>query len=300
MTRPTVGRPAAAALLFAAAIGACLCALPALSFIPKAERVANATAKANAAGSRAQALQLDLTLRVADRDPIGTGTLVTHPNGLARLELRDAADRVERHLLIGAEHTASRGGDELRKPRAFLPPLFLLQADSPETLRQALSDYGLDVEAISLAPCGPRVCYLLGDPLQVAPPPPTEEELAELAELLEAGEVPEPPPPRPTRSDRDDSEPSPPAVWIDTLSFEIVRMQSQTGVDVELGPFVAFDSVRFPESIMIREPGREPVHLDIRKVTPVNAPAADFGRAWLLAPPDSDEAGLAAPGPTSR
>ena len=77
-------------------------------------------------------------------------------------------------------------------------------------------------------------------------------------------------------------------------------MQSKSGVDVVLGPFVSFEAVRFPESIMIQEPGREPVHLDIRKVTPVNAPAADFRRAWLLAPPESDESGLAAPGPTSR
>ncbi len=296
MTRPTVDRWVVA-LLLVAGVGACLWALPALSFIPKAERIANATAKANEAGSRTQALQLDLTLRVADRDPIGTGTLVTHPNGLARLELRDAGERVERHLLLGAEHTASRSGKELRKPRAFLPPLFLLQADSPLTLRQALSDYGLDVEAVALAPCGPRICYLLGDPSRVAPPLPTEEELQA---LLEQGEPPEDPAPRPSRRVRDDSEESPPAVWIDALSFEIVKMQSQSGVDVVLGPFVAFDEVRFPESIMIQEPGREPVHLDIHKVTPVNAPAADFRRAWLLEPPGADESEPAAPGRTSR
>jgi hypothetical protein len=288
VSRRAVASRSLPALLLAAAVGVCLWALPALSFVPKAERIANAAAKANEAASRTQALQLDLTLRVAERDPIGTGTLVTHPTGLARLELRDAAEREERHLLLGAEHSASRNGEELRRPRAFLPPLFLLQADSPETLRQALSDYGLDVEAVALAPCGQRVCYLLGDPTQVAPPMPTKEELAKLAEQ---GELPEPPPPRP---ERDESEPPPPAVWIDAQSFEIVKMQSQTGVAVELGPFVAFDAVRFPESITIQEPGREPVHLDIRKVTPVNAPAADFRRAWLLTPPGSGEAGNAA------
>ena len=114
-------------------------ALPVAAFVPKADRIAKATANANRAAARSQALQLDITLRVADREPIGSGKLVTHPTGLARLELRDAADRTERHLLLGTEHSASRNGRTLDRPRAFLPPLFFLQVDSPATLEQALS-----------------------------------------------------------------------------------------------------------------------------------------------------------------
>ena len=69
---------------------ACLLVLahhPTWAFIPQAARVEQAAAERNETSGRAQALQLELTLRVAERDPIGTGVLVTHPTGLARLEL---------------------------------------------------------------------------------------------------------------------------------------------------------------------------------------------------------------------
>jgi hypothetical protein len=266
---------------------------PASPFIPKADRIAKAATEVNKAASRTQALMLELTLRVADRDPIGTGKLLTHPNGLARLELRDAAQRLERHLLLGAEHSASRGGKEIEKPRAFLPPLFLLQADSPLTLQQALSDYGLDTEAVALAPCGSQVCYVLGDPARVASPPrPRDEDLVELLadgqsleQLKQALAAEQTPAPR--REDSGDLGPGPPSIWIDSETFEIVRMQSQSGVIVEFGRIRSFEAVRFPESITIQESDREPVHLDVKSVTPVNAAAAGFQRAWLLAPPES-------------
>jgi hypothetical protein len=268
------------------------------AFVPEAERIAKATAKANDIGARTQALQLDLTLRVADREPIGTGQLITHPTGLARLELRDAGQRVERHLLLGTEHSASSNGDELDRPREFLPPLFFLQVDSPATLQQALADYGLDVDAAALAPCGKRICYVLGDRSRVAPPsPPSEEELRAAAE--EAGE-PWPPEeePEPQEESEPEAEPAPSpwslaapetepvaAIWVDAQSFEIRRIDSRSGVSVVFGPTAEYGDVRFPDSITIREPERDPVRFDILGVTPVNAPAAGFRRAWLLAPP---------------
>ena len=251
------------------------------AFVPQAERIALATAKANAAASRSQALQLDLTLRVAGREPIGTGTLITHPSGLARLELRDAAGRLERHLRVVTEYAASRNGEELERPRAFLPPLSFLQVDSPATLQQALVGYGVEFEAASVAPCGTRICYVLGDPARVAPPPPEPLEPTDQSPAThdEPRDEPEP-------SAAPAAEAAPiPTIWIDSQSFEIVRIDAQSGVVVRFGPIVEFDDIRFPDSITIDEPEREPVRFDILGITAVNAPAAGFSRSWLLTPP---------------
>ena len=78
--------------------------------------------------------------------------------------------------------------------------------------------------------------------------------------------------------------PTAPTVWVDAKTFEIVRIESHSGVTVDFGPVIAFGEVRFPESMTIREPGREPVRFDILGVVPVNAPAAEFTHTWLLAP----------------
>jgi hypothetical protein len=275
----------------------CLLGVPASAFVPEAERIARAAAKANEAASRSQALQLDLTLRVAGREPIGSGKLVTHPTGLARLELRDAAGRVERHLLIGTDHDASRNGEELERPRAFLPPLFLLQVDSPATFQQALLDFGLDLDSAALAPCGKSVCYVLGDPSRVAPPPPTPEELAEMEAKAEAmgtplleRKLPEPKDEVVLEIEEAPDAPARPApsLWVDTRTFEIIRIESRGGIIVEFGPLVAFGEVRFPDSITIQEPEREPIRFDILAVTPVNASAAGFQRAWLMTPPEPE------------
>jgi hypothetical protein len=294
-------------------------ALPARSFIPQAERVEKATAEANKASGRAQALQLELTLRVAEREPIGTGVLVSHPTGLARLELRDAQGRIERHLLQGTEHSASRDGTEIESPRAFLPPVFLLQGDSTLALRSAMTSFGLDVEAIALAPCGEKVCYIVGDPARVPPPPPpSEEELEALAkaemdaaeasggvrpardrrpptgEDEEASAASEPGDPAEVATDEaavDDASRGdsvhPPAIWIETERFEIVRVDSREGVTVEFGPVIVFGDVRFPSWLTVQEPGRDVVRLDFQQVVPVNAPAAVFKRSWLLWSPEA-------------
>lgn len=270
-----------------------LLVLPAVvhAVIPKADRIARAAAKANKAASRSQALQIDLTLRVAGREPIGSGKLVTHPTGLARLELRDAADRRERHLLLGTEHSASRNGEELEEPRAFLPPLFLLQVSSPTTLRQALADFGLDLQAAGLAPCGTALCYVLGDPARVVPPPadPAGSVDAAGAEADRAGAEQKKEPRRDGFFFETMSEPDPPpTVWIDSQSFEILRIESRSGVAVDFGPRADFGEIRFPGHIVIHEPQRDPVRFDIQGVTAVNAPAAGFSRDWLLAPPPTE------------
>ena len=276
-------------------------ALPVAAVVPIAERIAAATAKANKAAARTQALQLELMLRVGDREPVGNGELVTHPTGLARLELRNAGDLTERHLLLGNEHLASRNGRTLEEPRAFLPPLFFLQVDSPATLAQALSDFGLDLEAASLAPCGKAVCYVLGDASRMAPPwaPPVEPG-DEQGEEVEPGEEPadaarrgedspdaleqrafEAPSVEQSQVPSDAPQPT---LWVDSRTFEIVRIEAGSGVSIDFGPATAFGEVRFPDSITIHEPGRIAVHFDIQGVVPVNAPAAEFGYRWLLAP----------------
>ncbi len=81
-----------------------------------------------------------------------------------------------------------------------------------------------------------------------------------------------------------------PTIWVDAKTFEIVRIESRSGVAVDFGPAIAFGEVRFPDSITIREPEREPVRFDIQGVVPVNAPAAEFTHSWLLAPEPDGQA----------
>ena len=101
-------RRAGRALAAAAGVVLLLPVLSASAFVPRADRVADAIARTNKADGRAQALRLELNLRIEDGEPVAKGELVTHPTGLARLELRGAGDLVERHVLQGSEHRASR------------------------------------------------------------------------------------------------------------------------------------------------------------------------------------------------
>jgi hypothetical protein len=261
--------------------------LPASGFIPRAERVAGAVAKANRTSSRSQALRLELSLRVGDGEPVAEGELVTHPTGLARLELRASGGLVERHLLRGTEHLASRNGKALENPRALLPPIFLLQADSALTLRAALRSFGVRVDYIGLAPCGGRDCFILGDPRRVPPPPGEEQQIPggpeETGESLESEELLE------SRSLSAETDAFYPQLWVDVISFEVLRIDPEEGVSIRLGPTKEFEQVRFPQWIVIEEPGLRPVRFDVLRATPVNAPAPAFGRAWLR---DRDSAPL--------
>jgi len=171
-----------------------LLALAAEAFIPRAERVVEAVAQRNLQAGRAQPLQVDLVLRIEDSPPLGTGVLVTHPTGLARLELKSQGGAVERHILQGSEHLAMRDGVRLPEPRSFLPPLFLLQTSEDQDLRAGLEQLGADLEAIRLAPCGEGDCFVVGNPSEVPPRyvPPAPEVSEELLAALTAalGETP--------------------------------------------------------------------------------------------------------------
>jgi hypothetical protein len=179
-------------------------ASPAKAFIPEADRTMKAIAAANRASGRNQALRLTLTMRVGDREPVARGELISHPTGLARLELRGYSGRHERYLLSGRELMATRDGRVLESPRPLLQPFFLMQPESEATLRAALETYGVISDAIGLAPCGEEDCFVIGDPRLAAPLPtvlPDEDDLALLDDALADPEAERSSPLPPARGD---------------------------------------------------------------------------------------------------
>lgn len=269
-----------------------LLALGAQAFIPKADRVIRAIAIHNGKAGRSQPLRLDLVLRIEESDPIGTGTLVTHPTGLARLELRSNDGIVERHVLQGGEHLAMRDGKRLAEPRAFLPPLFLLQADRELDLSSGLEQLGADLASVGLAACGEDDCYVIGDPGRVPPPWEPPRTLPEgAADELDvdlgvedgfgAGPFDEEPQPPRLLADSFVVDPQRATIWVDLLTYEPKRLDLRNGVRVWLGPPASFGPVQLPSWIRIDEPEKRPVTFDVMAVSPVDAPAAAFSRSWL-------------------
>jgi hypothetical protein len=256
------------------------------AFVPEADRVEVAVAAANVAAGRSEALRFELTLRIDDRAGVATGELVTHPTGLARLELHGARGLVERHLLLGSEHTASRNGEILSEPRAFLPPLFVLQAGNAVMLQAALESFGVLTDVIGLAPCGDADCYVIGDPEHEAPRPPLPEIRG--LEELPPGESPEPLAEEPLEKvEPPEAVPAPvprARLWIEMETYEIRGLDSSEGVQVRLGPSVAFEKLRVPAWLTIEEPGKSLLRFDVVSASRVAAPASAFSRSWLLAP----------------
>jgi len=280
----------AAALLFAIAI-------PVGAYLPAPERIHAAIAEANVASSRTQALRLELTLQIGERTGVATGELISHPTGLARLELRGGGGLLERHLAQGTETSASRNGKMLDEYRAFLPPYFILQADTSTTLRAALTSFGVDVELVGLAECGEKDCLILGDPTLAIPrPEPPQLPGLEIYEEKDQGsgltvleeEAPEADKARP-------AEPfTGPRLMVDSESYEIRGLDGAEGVHVRFGPPATFDTLRVPAWIQIEEPGRAIARFDVLSATQVAAPASVFSRSWLLGG-DSRGPGDAAP-----
>ena len=235
-----------------AALVALLVAAPALAVIPSVKKIADATASTNRSSGRAAPLLLDVSLSIGDSPPLASGVLATHPTGLARLELRSNQGFVERHLLQGSEYTASRDGEMLRSPRPFLPPVFLLQSSSGAALRAALASFGVSAVEVALGLADGHDCYVLGGRLPRAP----------------GGE-----------------ERRLPSVWVDTDSFEVVRIDHRDGVRYRFGPPVSFDKIKVPAWISIEVPDQEPVRLDVVRAAKADAAAAAFGTDWLVASP---------------
>jgi hypothetical protein len=202
---------------------------------------------------------------------------------------------VERHVLQGTEHRASRNGSAVTDPRPFLPPLFFIQADSATTLRAALKSYGVWVDSIGLAPCGLRDCYVVGDPSKVPPPWPASmaSDGADRPDREPTGQISA----SGTTGGADGAEGSPRTrLWVDTETYDLLRIDFEDGVSVRLGPPGQFEKIRFPQWIQIDDPRRGSATLEVQRVAPVAAPAAAFGDAWLLSPLPVDDAATGSTG----
>ena len=171
------------------------------------------------------------------------------PTGLSRLELRSERGFVERHLLQGNAHTASRNGELLPSPHPFLPPLFFLQATSGAALRAALASFGVAAGEAVLGRVGDRDCYVFG------------------------GRLPR---------DASGQERMLPSLWVDVDTFELVQIDRPDGVRYRFGPSTDFSGIRAPAWIDVESPEQPIARLEVQRVAPANAPAAAFGSDWLL------------------
>jgi len=220
----------------------------ALAAIPSAEKVAGAVAETNAASGRARPLLLDVSLRVAGGGAQARGTLASHPTGLARLELTGPSGFVERHLLVGDEYRASRDGELLASPHPFLPPIFLLQATSGAALSAALTSFGVRSDEMVLGRIGDQDCYVFGGRAPV---------------VLGAEDAP-----------------LRPSLWIDTSSYDVLRVVREDGTEYRFGPTRVFGGIRLPAWIEIRGSALR-ARLEILDASEASAPAAAFHSDWL-------------------
>jgi len=274
-----------------------------------------AIASVNRSSGRGQALQLELTMRIGDRSPVAQGQLITHPSGLARLELRGLNGRVDRYLLSGRELLGAKNGLRLDRPQPLLQPLFFLQPSSEATLRAALESFDVLSDSIGLATCGEQDCFVIGDPRLAAPlPEPVvapelsdtdvlEDPLADESALGEIEVVGGKPDVEAIAGDRgglSEAGLGPlegpelliaegallPRLWVDTEDLQVRRIDRASGVFTIFGPIVSFDQLMIPAWFEVHEPGAEPIRFDVDRAVQVNAPPQAFSRKWLLAPLD--------------
>ncbi len=299
------------ALAFAAAF-ALLVAPFAQAFIPKSDRTIRGIAKVNKSSGRSKAIQLELTMRIGERDPIARGQLISHPSGLARLELRGFSGRVDRYLLSGSELLGAKDGLRIDRPQPLLQPLFLLQPSTSSTLRTALESFDILSDAIGLATCGDQDCFVIGDPRLAAPLPEPDPDFFVLEEDdvlldplgLEGDEyalATESEETLLTTAAGDEALDGPelsipedallPRVWVDTDDLQVRRIDRASGVFTIFGPVVSYERLMVPAWFEIHEPGAEAIRFEVDRAVQVNAPPQAFSRKWLLAP--VDEAGEA-------
>lgn len=302
--------------VLSAVVAALLVAAPLQAYVPRPDRTIRAIAETNRQSGRSQAIQLELTMRVGDREPVARGQLISHPTGLARLELRGFNGRVDRYLLSGSELVGAKDGLRLDQPQPLLQPIFLLQPSSATTLRAAIETFGVASDMIGLAPCGDLDCFVLGDPRLAAPLPDVFfAASADSVEPSEADEVLADPLAEPdgayalaaTLDGEADLEGDAllagagsgalqgpelgiaedavlPRLWVDTEALQVRRIDRASGVYTVFGPVVAFDRLQVPAWFEIHDPGAEPIRFEVDRAVQVNAPAQAFSRSWVFAP----------------
>ncbi|MCH2184347.1 hypothetical protein MK280_00585 [Myxococcota bacterium] len=265
-----------------------------LAYLPSPERIYRAMAAANKADGRDGAIQMKLQLQIGDRPAVATAELISHPSGLARIELRGAGGLLERHLLQGDTLTVSRNGQVVENPRTFLPPLFLLQARTGPLVESILESLSVDVESWGLTPCGEADCLLIGDPARAIArpePPPLKGLDAWAARRAERGTLDSSKLEANRKEDASTEEVlegDPPAssarVWVERGRYEVRGYADGHGVEIRLGPLAQFDKLQVPAWIQIEEKDRAPARLEVLAAERVNAPGAAFTQEWLLAP----------------
>lgn len=259
-----------ALLVFVSMLGAALLAgLPARAVIPTAERTLKAIAQVNRSSGRTKSLQLELTMRVGGESIVATGELVSHPSGLARLELRGEG-RVDRYLLSGVELEGTTNGQPQMQPRGFLQPFFLIQPSSASTLRSALDTFGIESGAIGLSPCGELDCFVIGDPRLAAPLAAANETDSGQDARLAFGGV--------------GLAQQLPRFWVGMEDLQVRRVDRGNGDFVVYGPVRSFGKIKVPEWFEIHEANASsPVRFEVERAVQVNAPATAFNRSWLSA-----------------
>lgn len=264
--------------------------------IPLPGRTMRAIAGVNRASGRTKALQLEMKLRLGKEPPIASAELISHPSGLARLEILGYDGRVDRYLLSGDELLGTKNGEHLFRPRPILQPYFLLQPGSESTLRTALETFGVRTQSIGLAPCGDDDCLVIGDPRLEAPLPKVEIEADEdaLEDLgLDTDEID-----FRLRSPGEDVEPMLqviegrlPRFWVDTQDLQVRRIDRADGIFVIFGPVASFEKIQVPSWFEIHDAEEAvPMRFEVDRAVHVNAPPKAFDRGWLI-PPDLDGAG---------
>lgn len=295
-------------------------AATASAFIPQADRTMKEIAKVNRVSGRSKAIQLELTMQVGDAAPLASALLISHPSGLARLEIRGYHGRVDRYLLTGADLLGAKDGRRMARPQPMLQPFFLLQPSSEATLRVALESFGIESQWIGLAPCGEQDCFVIGDPRLAAPLPPPPplatddddvlEDPLEAPGTVEAGETIDETAAEdaslvggfagsleligPILSLPEDGRIA--RLWVDTKELQVRRIDRRSGLFVVFGPMISFDKLKVPAWFEIHEPEAPIVRFDVDRAVAVNAPPQAFSQKWLLSPSDPADS-MAPPAP---
>ena len=80
-----------------------------------------------------------------------------------------------------------------------------------------------------------------------------------------------------------------PSLWVDTTSFDPLRIVRADGVEYRFGPIQAFGKIRAPAWIDVLAPDGLRARLEITRATRAEAPAALFQPSWLTSVPGARE-----------